>query len=104
MQYCQQLYQNGHITYMRTDSTKYAAPFLSQMQVFLQESYGEGYMAPFGKLVNQNKNDPHEAIRITNIRKEAVDGDAKMKSLYQFIRMRTIESCMTTYIADHVDV
>jgi DNA topoisomerase I len=104
MQYCQQLYQNGHITYMRTDSTKYAAPFLSQMQTFLKDTYGEGYMASFGKLVNQNKNDPHEAIRITNICKETVDGDARMKSLYQFIRTRTIESCMTTYIADHVDV
>ena len=36
MRLCQQLYQTGYITYMRTESTKYAKPFLNEVSNYIQ--------------------------------------------------------------------
>ena len=39
MQICQTLYQNGLITYMRTESTKYAPPFLDSAKKYIEQTY-----------------------------------------------------------------
>lgn len=103
MSFCQILYQDGLITYMRTDSTKYADVFLSKMSLFLKNTYGsDAYIGTLNNLTNENKADPHEAIRVTDLTcLQPSKGDGKLKALYHLIRLRTIESCMSQYKAMH---
>lgn len=105
MNYCQTLYQNGHITYMRTESTKYSLEFLNKIRECFDD---ETWIGNLGKIQNHNHNNPHEAIRITNIAKchleekdidhvDDVAGFSRLKAVYDMIRYRTIESCMSDY-------
>ena len=105
MQYCQTLYQNGHITYMRTESTKYSLEFLNKIRDCFDDP---SWIGDLERIQNHNHNNPHEAIRITNISKchleekdiDHVDdaaGFSRLKAVYDMIRYRTIESCMSDY-------
>jgi DNA topoisomerase-1 len=105
MNYCQTLYQNGHITYMRTESTKYSLEFLNKIRECFDDPTWIGDLA---KIQNHNHNNPHEAIRITNLEKchleekdmDHVDdkaGFSRLKAVFDMIRYRTIESCMSDY-------
>ena len=95
MQLCQSLYQNGHITYMRTDSTKYAPPFLETAKQYISEAFGESYLGQFNNIINNSKENPHEAIRVTDItRTTIVSKNSKEMTLYKLIWRNTVESCM----------
>ncbi len=95
MAYCQQLYQEGHITYMRTDSIKYSKEFLNKAKEYIAGKWTTDYLGDFTKLENNNSADPHEAIRVTHIEQSSIpDGDAKLKGLYKLIWKTTVESCM----------
>ena len=105
MYYCQILYQNGFITYMRTESTKYSLEFLNKIRECFDD---ETWIGDLSKIQNNNHNNPHEAIRITYLEKcrlEEKDIDSveektdfiKLNSVYDIIRIRTIESCMSDY-------
>jgi len=100
MKLCQELYQAGCITYMRTDSTKYASEFISHCRNYIVEKYEDAYLGNTNMIINTNKNDPHEAIRVTNIKKEFLDinvKDKRAKTLYKIIWKNTIQSCMSVY-------
>jgi len=97
MSYCQILYQEGHITYMRTDSMKYAGPFIETIQSYLQEKYGNKYVGNLTKIENTDNNNPHEAIRVTNLHVKDVSGEGRLSALYRLIWKRTMESCMSDY-------
>jgi len=97
MAYCQLLYQEGHITYMRTDSTKYAAPFIETMKLYLDDKYGDKYIGDLTKVENTDNNNPHEAIRVTNLHVKDVSGEGRLSALYRLIWKRTMESCMSDY-------
>jgi DNA topoisomerase-1 len=95
MDYCQQLYQNGHITYMRTDSQKYSKDFLEKMGTMIDQKWGAKYRGNFETLENRNANLPHEAIRATHLENATIHcEDTRMSSLYRFIWKNTVESCM----------
>ncbi len=99
MQLCQSLYQNGFITYMRTENTKYAGPFLETMRKFILDEYvenGSKYLGNLDALENNDKTNPHEAIRVTNIqlRRLSETADAKEAAMYSLIWRTTLESCM----------
>ena len=105
MHYCQTLYQNGHITYMRTESTKYSLEFLNKIRECFDDP---SLLGDLGKIQNHNHNNPHEAIRITNLElchleEKDIDhvddkaGFARLKAVFEMIRFRTIESCMSDY-------
>lgn len=97
MMYAQELYQEGHITYMRTDSIKYSKTFITTAENYIQSSYGMSYIGNSSLLENKNANDPHEAIRVTDIKTTHIEGDNKKKALYKLIWSRTVESCMSPY-------
>ena len=97
MSLCQTLYQEGHITYMRTDSRKYATPFLETMKTFLEEKYGSFYIGNTESIENKDNQNPHEAIRVTNLHVKDVPGENRIGVLYQLIWRRTLESCMSDY-------
>lgn len=99
MELCQQLYQLGLITYMRTDSSKYSPVFLQQVETYIQNEWIDPtYVGDIAQLANQDGANPHEAIRVTNIRTKNIVGqsdDRALLSMYRFIWKNTIESCMS---------
>jgi DNA topoisomerase-1 len=97
MSLCQQLYQAGHITYMRTDSVKYAGTFLEQARKYIVgEFVDDRFVGDFTKLENTDKNNPHEAIRVTHIEQSSLScTDSRMGTMYRMIWRNTVESCMS---------
>ena len=99
MRLCQKLYEGGHITYMRTDSKKYAKPFLSQTSSFIQKKYEKKYLANEESLrsLTSDQANPHEAIRPTNIYTSKLPESIGNKEarLYKLIRETTLQSCMS---------
>jgi len=102
MDLCQILYQEGHITYMRTDSKKYSLDFLEKASKYVISQYGDKFIGNLSELENTNSKDPHEAIRVTNINTMKVEKDPKLNRLYQIIWTNTIESVMTPAIYELV--
>ena len=95
MSYAQQLYQEGHITYMRTESTKYSKEFLDKMQNYVETKWKPEYVGSLDKIENKDSANPHEAIRITHIDKSTISSDdTKLIALYKLIWRTTVESCM----------
>lgn len=96
MNHCQALYQAGHITYMRTDSTKYSVDFLLKARGYIIEKWNsEEYLGDFSVIENCDNTNPHEAIRVTHLETGFISGlDARAQSLYKHIWRNTVESCM----------
>src|ERR1035437_6216234 len=70
MQLAQKLYESGHITYMRTDSTNVSVVAQGQILSFVKKEYGEKYaQARIYKTKSKNAQEAHEAIRPTHIDK-----------------------------------
>jgi DNA topoisomerase-1 len=95
---CQQLYQEGHITYIRTDSMKYSRDFILEAKKYITKNYKTEYLGELSLIENKDETNPHEAIRITHIEIENIETDNKrLLSLYKLIWKNTIESCMSEY-------
>ena len=98
MMYCQQLYQDGHITYMRTDSMNYSKEFVGNAFQYIDITWGSQYCCKKRDRIENQKNDnPHEAIRITHIELSSVSyvKEPKIETLYRLIWKNTMESCMS---------
>lgn len=99
MDIAQRLYQNGHITYMRTDSVNLSDAAISGARDFITKEYGSDYAMPNGrqyKTKQANAQEAHEAIRPTYIDKtpETLGLDAMEAKLYKLIWERTVASQM----------
>jgi DNA topoisomerase-1 len=105
MALCQVLYQDGHITYMRTENNKYSKEFLEVAGSHISKVYGDKFIGDLSKLENKNENNPHEAIRVTHIDMVELVGkyEGKILSLYKLLWKTTIESCMSDYKATLVE-
>lgn len=96
MALCQTLYQEGHITYMRTDSTKYSKDFLVEAKNHIVGNWGEKYVGNLDKIENNATSNPHEAIRVTKLdATEITCSDPRLNTMYKTIWKNTIESCMS---------
>jgi DNA topoisomerase-1 len=97
MNICQQLYQAGHITYMRTENTKYSADFLPKVREYILHRWEkEEYLGNFDSILNKDETNPHEAIRTTHIEHSFIVGmEGRLHSLYKLIWTNTVESCMS---------
>jgi DNA topoisomerase-1 len=106
MQLAQKLYQEGHITYMRTESTKYSKDFLEKADKYIIQKFGGGgdgkkWVGDLSKISNTSVALPHEAIRVTSLNIQSINsGDKKLDTLYRLIWKTTIESCMANAIYD----
>lgn len=94
MMVAQKLYENGKITYMRTDSTHLSDEFVEQIREYIKTNYGNDYLPKTSNVYKSNvKNaqEAHEAIRPTNI-EETEDNieDAQQKELYGLIWTKTV--------------
>ena len=66
MQVAQSLYENGHITYMRTDSTNLAAVAVEAARALVASQYGREYLPAAPRVYQtkvKNAQEAHEAIR-----------------------------------------
>jgi len=94
MQLAQRLYENGHITYMRTDSVNLSDTALDGTKDAIDSIYGDKYHQ---KRKFQNKNESaqeaHEAIRPTDMHAQKA-GDVETLRLYELIWKRTMASQM----------
>lgn len=95
----QKLYEAGHITYMRTDSTNLSNQSLAQIADTIKKNFGENYVT-VRKYATKSKNaqEAHEAIRPTNSGKISAGANDEQKRLYKLIWQRTIGSQMTDAI------
>lgn len=95
MQVAQKLYEAGHITYMRTDSTNLGKDSLVQIKKIVSKEFGaEHAETKEYKTKNKNAQEAHEAIRPTHIEKKSVGNNPEQKSLYDLIWRRTVASQM----------
>lgn len=94
MQIAQKLYEAGHITYMRTDSTTLGAAAQAQIVSFVKKEYGENYAEiRMYKTKSKNAQEAHEAIRPTHIEKLHT-GNEDQDKLYRLIWERAVSSQM----------
>jgi DNA topoisomerase-1 len=94
MQIAQKLYEAGHITYMRTDSTNLSATAQGQIISFVKKEHGAEYAeAHTYKTKSKNAQEAHEAIRPTHIEKLEAGTDEQTK-LYRLIWERAVSSQM----------
>lgn len=95
MQLAQKLYEAGHITYMRTDSTNLSQQALGQIASVVEKKYGKDHLEfrVYGKK-SKGAQEAHEAIRPSNINKENAGMTEEQKRLYNLIWSRTVSSQM----------
>ena len=95
----QKLYEAGHITYMRTDSTNMSEVALKQIYALVTKDYGKEYLTPRTyKTKSKSAQEAHEAVRPTNFAKHNVGATADQKALYELIWNRTVSSQMSDAI------
>jgi len=94
MRYAQVLYENGYITYMRTDCQYYSDDFIEKTNEYIKKEYGEKYI---GNIKLKEKK-AHEGIRITQHNIKTVEIEPGVNRLYNFIYKYTIQTCMSPNI------
>jgi DNA topoisomerase-1 len=102
---CQKLYEQGYITYMRTDSTTYSKEFIATSKKYIIENYGSEYVNKNIESLSETKSkgkkdveaqEAHEAIRPVKVHIKEIAGDftTKEKRMYNLIWKNTVASCM----------
>lgn len=108
MKVAQELYEQGFITYMRTDSYNISDDFKGSAEIFIKEKYGEQYYSGgvTRKKTSKNAQEAHEAIRPTDINTLAVTiklGPDHIK-LYDMIWKRTVAFFMKACVYDELEI
>jgi DNA topoisomerase I len=105
MMLAQRLYEHGHITYMRTDSTTLSAFAIKAAEEFIKKEYGDRYhkLRQY-KTKSSGAQEAHEAIRPTDISRESAGEDQQQEKLYQLIRRRALASQMSPAKVDRTEV
>ena len=92
----QRLYQDGKITYMRTDSVNLSGQAIAAATDFIKRLYGPDYSTVRKyKTKASGAQEAHEAIRPTDITRETVASNEYDQKLYDLIRRRTLASQMS---------
>ena len=99
MQAAQKLYEEGRITYMRTDGINMAEEAYGAARRQIETDYGARYLPEKARRYSskaKNAQEAHEAVRPTDfsIRPEAYRGDGDLKKLYTLIWRRAVASQM----------
>lgn len=95
MSSAQKLYQDGKITYMRTDSVNLSGQAIAAAAEYIKRTYGEEYsQVRTFKTKSASAQEAHEAIRPTDMRVEKASSAEYDQKLYHLIRTRTLASQM----------
>ena len=95
MRIAQSLYENGHITYMRTDSVNLSALALATCKEVITEQYGAEYLHTRQyRTKSKGAQEAHEAIRPAYMSRLSAGANKDEQRLYELIWKRTIASQM----------
>lgn len=95
MQIAQQLYEEGYITYMRTDSVNLSELALGMAKEAIAGLYGEKYVKTrHYQTKTKGAQEAHEAIRPTQMANATINAESAQRKLYELIWKRTIASQM----------
>lgn len=112
MRLAQDLYEEGLITYHRTDSVSLSSQSVAQAREFIQTNFGHNYVPEKPRFfANKSKNaqEAHEAIRITHLEKDSIIGVSgqiteRHQKLYDLIRRRFLASQMADAVNDQTTI
>ena len=105
MSVAQHLYEQGLITYMRTDSVNLSQQALAQCKEEVTKLFGEKYSRWFNyKTKTKGAQEAHEAIRPSYIDRQQIEGTPAEKRLYELIWKRTVASQMVCAELDRTTV
>ncbi|MFN4211339.1 MAG: type I DNA topoisomerase, partial [Devosia sp.] len=109
MQIAQRLYEDGLITYMRTDAVQMAPEGIAMARSVIGKYFGEEYLPEKARIYQtkaKNAQEAHEAIRPTDMfkRPEQLSLDADQAKLYGLIWRRTLASQMRSAEIDRTTV
>lgn len=93
MSVAQRLYEQGLISYHRTDSVYLSDKAIADFRIFIEKEYGKEYLVEkvrFYKNTSKNAQEAHEAIRPTNVAVKTFNGDPREVKLYEMIWKRAI--------------
>ncbi len=95
MQAAQKLYQEGKITYMRTDSVNLSQQAIASAASYIESKYGKQYVkVRTYRTKSASAQEAHEAIRPTDMSLERASSNEYDQKLYDLIRRRTLASQM----------
>ncbi len=105
MSIAQRLYEQGSITYMRTDSVNLSEFAIQGISDLIVNDFGKEYLnVKRFKTKSEGAQEAHEAIRPTNFNVREVDGDNQAQRLYDLIWKRTIASQMADAIFERTTI
>ncbi len=110
MRIAQNLYEDGIITYLRTDSTRLSDEARQMASSYIIENYGKDHLGGFTEKAKEGPNvqDAHEAIRPTDVNRTPSDMKSTLGRdqlrLYQLIWKRFVASCMANAVYDTENV
>ena len=105
MTLAQRLYESGHITYMRTDSTVLSNLAIDSAARYIKKTFGENYhKIRQYKTKNASAQEAHEAIRPTDFSKLTAGTDDQQKKLYQLIWQRALASQMAAAQVERTEI
>ncbi|HUS26743.1 MAG TPA: type I DNA topoisomerase [Nevskiaceae bacterium] len=105
MMLAQRLYEEGNITYMRTDSTTLSGFAIKAAEEHIKKTYGDKYyQLRQYKTKNESAQEAHEAIRPTDFTKLKAGSDGQQEKLYQLIWQRALASQMAPAQTEKTEV
>lgn len=107
MSLAQRLYEQGLITYHRTDSTNIAKAAIEKVRPFIKSEFGDAYLPEsprFYKTTQKVAQEAHEAIRPTDPTKRNVEAEAAEQKLYDLIWKRFVSCQMTQSVFDETTI
>ena len=107
MTLAQMLYQNGHITYMRTDSVYLADKAVREIREVIADKYGKQYLPQkerYYKNRTKNAQEAHEAIRPTDFSFDYSKLSSDEAKLYNLIWKRAVSSQMNSEVIENLNI
>lgn len=105
MTVAQRLYEEGKITYMRTDSTTLSGFAIGAAEEYIKKEFGDSYhQVRQYKTKNDSAQEAHEAIRPTDFNNTSAGADPQQKKLYQLIWSRALASQMAPAQTEKTEV
>ncbi len=105
MTLAQRLYESGHITYMRTDSTTLSGLAIKAAEDYITKEFGQKYhQVRQYKTKSSGAQEAHEAIRPTSFNHTTAGDDDQQTKLYELIWRRALASQMAAAEVDRTDV